>query len=530
VILFEDEHLLVVNKPPGINTHAPSPFAGEGLYEWLKNSLPSRSRLAIIHRLDKETSGVIAFGKTPAANRSLTQQFERREVRKKYVLLTDRSVSPSHFTAKSWLKRAGEKYVNHSNGTDSELAITEFNRITAADPPAAENKSHVAWEARPQTGRTHQIRAHAAVHGIPILGDTLYGGSPAQRIYLHAAQLTFRHPVTNKELLFETPPDFSADPRWTLRAGFIGSATTDAFRLTHGAADGWPGLYVDRLGDFLLAQSATDLTDVQRAFVESLCSRFSLRGIYYKTLRRQIQHPGADVNSPRWLSGDAAPAEILIEENRLRYSLRFDEGYSVGLFLDQRENRRRLQTGYIAPDFNLGAQAEVLNAFSYTCGFSVAAAAAGARVTSLDLSKGYLEWGRKNFVLNEFDPSAHDFIFGDAFAWFRRLAKKNRLFDVIILDPPTFSRSKEHGVFQVEKDYQTLVEAALPLLKREGVLLASANTANLKAELFLEKVTRAVTQSGRTILQQHYAPQPPDFPIHREEPAYLKTVWLRLGT
>jgi 23S rRNA (cytosine1962-C5)-methyltransferase len=149
-------------------------------------------------------------------------------------------------------------------------------------------------------------------------------------------------------------------------------------------------------------------------------------------------------------------------------------------------------------------------------------------VTSLDLSKRYLEWGRSNFILNNLDPDAHAFIFGDAFAWFRRLAKKNRLFDVIILDPPTFSRSREHGVFQVEKHYQKLVAGVLPLLRREGVLLASTNAANLEPESFLGKITAAIAQSGRVILQQHYAPQPPDFPIHREEPAYLKTLWLRI--
>lgn len=81
-VLFEDEHLLVVNKPAGWNTHAPSPFAGEGLYDWLHHREPRWASLAIIHRLDKETSGVIVFGKTPTANRSLTKQFTAHTVRK----------------------------------------------------------------------------------------------------------------------------------------------------------------------------------------------------------------------------------------------------------------------------------------------------------------------------------------------------------------------------------------------------------------------------------------------------------------
>src|SRR5437762_14022846 len=90
LILFEDEHLLVVNKPAGMNTHAPSPFAGEGLYDWLRNREPRWASLAIIHRLDKETSGVMVFAKTPLANRSLTKQFTERAVQKKYLLITDR--------------------------------------------------------------------------------------------------------------------------------------------------------------------------------------------------------------------------------------------------------------------------------------------------------------------------------------------------------------------------------------------------------------------------------------------------------
>src|ERR1700689_2919833 len=92
LLLFEDEHLLAVNKPAGLNTHAPSPFAGEGLYEWLKHREPRWAALAIIHRLDKETSGVMVFGKTQLANRSLTEQFTRHAIRKKYRLLTDRAV------------------------------------------------------------------------------------------------------------------------------------------------------------------------------------------------------------------------------------------------------------------------------------------------------------------------------------------------------------------------------------------------------------------------------------------------------
>src|ERR1700690_3003534 len=106
-VIFEDEHLLVVNKPAGLNTHAPSPYAGEGLYDWLRHREEQWAPLAIMHRLDKETSGVMVFAKTPLANRSLTAQFTARSVHKKYLLLTDRPVGRGEFTVKSALVRGG---------------------------------------------------------------------------------------------------------------------------------------------------------------------------------------------------------------------------------------------------------------------------------------------------------------------------------------------------------------------------------------------------------------------------------------
>jgi 23S rRNA (cytosine1962-C5)-methyltransferase len=171
---------------------------------------------------------------------------------------------------------------------------------------------------------------------------------------------------------------------------------------------------------------------------------------------------------------------------------------------------------------------QLLNAFAYTCGFSVCAAKAGARTTSLDLSRKYLEWGKRNFAANGLNVSDHDFIAGDVFDWLRRLAKKQQRFDLIALDPPTFSQSKEHGVFQAEKDFGELVISALPLLSAQGVLFVSTNAAKLTPDRFLAQITTAIGSTRRKILRQHYVPQPPDFPITRGEPAYLKTLWLRV--
>jgi 23S rRNA (cytosine1962-C5)-methyltransferase len=97
-----------------------------------------------------------------------------------------------------------------------------------------------------------------------------------------------------------------------------------------------------------------------------------------------------------------------------------------------------------------------------------------------------------------------------------------------VLDPPTFSQSKESGVFRAEKDYGRLVTAALPLLKTRGVLFASTNAADWQPEKFLTELDKAINAAKRRVIQRHYVPQPPDFPISRAETAYLKTVWLRI--
>jgi 23S rRNA (cytosine1962-C5)-methyltransferase len=570
-VIFEDEHLLVVYKPAGWNTHAPGPHAGEGIYDWLRQREPRWATLAILHRLDKETSGVLVFGKTPAANRSLMEQFTERRVRKKYLLLTDRPVPQREFTVKTALVRVGEKYTSRPPHAGAEIAETKFKlfnemlqvgRAVPSPPRRGEDTApYQCVEAEPFTGRTHQIRVHAAESGFPILGDTLYGGTPVARVFLHAAEIFFTHPATGEPVTFRAPANFEAipqsggasvlasrkddgssgspgvsphlsDPRVALRAALIDPQATDAFRVIHGASDGWPGWYVERLGKFLLSQSEQPLRAEQCEELARLAKIFSAGGAYHKILSRQVRRTTVAEASPQPVWGEAAPERFEICENGVRFELGFNEGYSSGLFLDQRDNRRRFLTGHIAANFDFGPWTPdfgLLNCFAYTCGFSVCAARAGAKTMSLDLSKKYLEWGRRNFTLNGLDPAAHDFIYGDAFDWLRRLAKKGRAFDAVALDPPTFSQSKEHGVFRAEKDFGKLVAAALPLVKPGGVLFASTNATDWPPEKFLADVEKAILSSRRKILQRHYVPQPPDFPISRAEPAYLKTVWLRIG-
>jgi 23S rRNA (cytosine1962-C5)-methyltransferase len=346
-------------------------------------------------------------------------------------------------------------------------------------------------------------------------------------------EITFRAPLEQDEAGVSSagPAEVGAGQRWlrgplpclALRATVVEPGQTNAYRVIHGASDGWPAWYVERLGDFLLSQSERALHPAQREELARLAKSFSARGVYHKILTRDVRRAAPAEASPQLVLGEAAPERFTVRENGLHFELSFAEGYSVGLL-----------TGHVSAGFPLlpcpprspiaNSKWQILNTFAYTCGFSVCAAKAGARTTSLDLSKKCLDWGKRNFALNQLDAAAHDFLYGDAFDWLRRLAKKQRLYDVVLLDP----QSKASGVFRADKDYGQLVAVALPLLRTGGVLFASTNAADWPAEEFLAAVTKAIHAANRSILQQHYVPQPPDFPISRAEPAYLKTVWLRI--
>lgn len=276
---------------------------------------------------------------------------------------------------------------------------------------------------------------------------------------------------------------------------------TNALRLIDGEGDGLPGLELeDFAGRWLL--STRDRTP-PREMVEWLKEK--KRCVYWKRLDQQQKESPAPLCGPP----QADPFPIL--ESGLSFEISFQSGYSQGIFLDQRDNRAELRSR-LAPGMTL------LNTFAYTGAFSVFAAAAGAAATTLDLAQPYLDWAKRNFELNGFDPAAHYFCKGDTFHWLARFAKQGRKFDGIVLDPPTFSRDKDGKVFRVEKDYGHLAKLAFDCLAPGGFLLASTNCRTLPPRAFEAQVRGAT----RRIVKTRLAPMPADF---TGEP-YLKSLWV----
>ncbi len=284
---------------------------------------------------------------------------------------------------------------------------------------------------------------------------------------------------------------------------------TDAHRLcTYG--DGWVERYA---ADVLV--SYQNETAKERLTTElclwALDSEFKLGRIFGRYLPKR----NAERNPPVLLMGDATTnLQSIATECLLRYGIDFSVGYSVGLFIDQRANRQFVRRS---------APKKFLNCFAYTCSFGVAAASAGATTVNIDLSKKSLARGKENFALNSLPTNDHRFLADDVFEVLPRLARRGEKFDMIILDPPTFSRSWRGKTFRVEQDFETVLSMALELAERESRILISTNCTSLN-ERALEVMARFCLKSARRAGSFHREPPLPDFPPRTG----ATTIWLTL--
>ena len=311
-------------------------------------------------------------------------------------------------------------------------------------------------------------------------------------------------------------------PRW------LDSTKTNAYRCTRFALGAGNFCVVDRLGDYFLGQFDKAPQNEELNELTKFFQKTGGKGCYWKVSNRE-----SSACRPRLLAGKPMKADYRVRESGVEYRVGFFAGHSFGLFLDQRENRFRFLQNRIAPGFPVfpdkGRKPPLaLNAFAYTCGFSVCAGLVGAKVFSVDLSRKYLDWGKQNFAFNGLNPEDHEFLRGDVFGWLRRLQRRGRRFDAIILDPPTFSRSKESGVFQVERDLPPLAKTAVGLLSAGGRLLVSCNKASWLPGRFTRSVEGAIQQTGRKIGKRLFASQPWDFGATTGEDASLKSWWFEI--
>ena len=291
------------------------------------------------------------------------------------------------------------------------------------------------------------------------------------------------------------------------------SADTNAFRLFDADGDGASDVVVDCYdGHWVVSRKMGG------------CPQWLL-GAGAKSVWLKLLEQG-EKSAPDLIEGQAPEMPFLVRENGVNFEIDLTAGYSQGIFLDQRLNRKRVgelvREAVAAGD---GREVKVLNTFAYTCGFSAVAAANGATTTSIDLSGNYLEWGKRNLAANGCDPADHYFVKGDVQQWLRQFAKKERKFDGIILDPPTFSRVKGgKGVFRVEKDYAALVELAAKVCVEGGWILCCTNHRGLEPWRFESMVRAGLRAAGHEEAEIEPAEMPPEFSGEQ----YLKSLWIRL--
>jgi len=284
---------------------------------------------------------------------------------------------------------------------------------------------------------------------------------------------------------------------------------TDAHRLCT-TEDGW----VERFGRDILISFKSVLA--RERLVEELqawtsSSRVEMRRVFVRFIARKNEQR----EPPRLIFGDPTESlQTIASEWHLTFGIDFGTGYSPGLFLDQRENRRYLR--HIAPK-------RVLNCFAYTCSFSVSAACSGASTLNIDLSKKYLTRGRDNFALNNLSSVDHRFIADDVMSVLPRLARRGEKFDAIILDPPTFSRTPRGKPFQVQHDFEHLLIRALALAERDAHVLISTNYSAF-GEHALEVMARYCLKETRRAATFHRPLPLPDFPPG----AGASSIWLAL--
>jgi 23S rRNA (cytosine1962-C5)-methyltransferase len=284
--------------------------------------------------------------------------------------------------------------------------------------------------------------------------------------------------------------------------GKDGKYGTNALRLVDGWGDGIEGVEIDDFAGRWLVQTR------EGRFPEWLRGVTRMKGaraIYWKVL-------GGGKEAPVWIEGEVAREPFEVMENGVRFWIDFTAGYSQGIFLDQRDNRAEMR--------KRGRGLRVLNCFAYTCGFGVAAGLGGAETVNIDLSKRYLEWGRRNYESNGIEAGGHEFIYGEVLNWLERFARKGRRFDLVILDPPTFSRDKEGRIFTVEAGFAKLVRAAEGVLGETGGLFCSTNQRGLTGEGFRRLIGQGLARPEGWRMEERGMPG--DFTGER----YLKCVWV----
>ncbi|PIS11488.1 MAG: hypothetical protein COT73_03750 [Bdellovibrio sp. CG10_big_fil_rev_8_21_14_0_10_47_8] len=513
-VLFEDEDIIAIDKPYGFNAHTNdskiehSELIQDGLIEIFEKQ--RGKKLHIIHRLDQTTTGVMIFGKSVESAKKYAEYFFNRQVKKTYWFITKSESAEKKFCIDQSILHKGREL-------DAKTDLSQLET----------QASFELWEAHPKTGRNHQIRIHAKVAGIPILGDQKYSGAVFPFLCLHNHRIEFPNGI----VIVSEPPAYFKNLSWLQESVLIKTLfevdrrqrlfsfspkASLCFRWRHSSLSskdtGWN---LDQLGPIAI------LNWMKERWGEEETAAFQAVSMW---IQKPILVRRSGGQALLWIDlekkMDSESLTWIAEEEKMRFEIRAESGSIYGPSLDQRLQRNWL--------FHHAKGKTVLNLFSSMGGYSLAAALGGASsVLSVDLGKNALNWTRKNFELNGLDPQNFQFFCRDSLSFIEQSRNKNLKYDVITCDAPSFYR-RERGVFKLDAEVENLLGGCLYCLNPGGALLFSTHM----EELFLDDLRKLIekVQNHLKISQLEINSLFPslDFELP-EEKTLLKSFLIQVG-
>jgi len=305
------------------------------------------------------------------------------------------------------------------------------------------------------------------------------------------------------------------------RKDFYSSKSTTAFRVFNGEGDGIGGLSIDYFdGYYLLTWYSIGIYRFKDMILDALKKCVKYKGIYQK---KRFNTKGKYLDdSNDFICGEYIDTPIIVKENGVNFAIYLDDGPMVGVFLDQRDVRKTIRDKYVK-------NKTFLNTFSYTGAFSIFAKLGGAsKTTSVDLANRSRAKTSEMFSINKIDPKTQNIVVEDVFEYFKYAIKKKMLFDMVVLDPPSFARSKKR-TFSVAKDYVKLLKETIQITNKGGTIVASTNYANFGMMSFKEFIKQAFKELGTNYKIQETFSLPKDFKVCKNfrESNYLKVVFIK---
>lgn len=304
------------------------------------------------------------------------------------------------------------------------------------------------------------------------------------------------------------------------RADFFEDSQTTAFRVFNGEGDGIGGLTIDYFdGYYMVSWYSDGIYSFKQYIYDALAELVEFKAIYEK---KRFDTKGQYIEQDDFVMGEPGDFPIIIKENGMNFAVNLNDGAMTGIFLDQRDVRRTIRD-YYAEDTNM------LNTFSYTGAFSVAAALGGAKeTTSVDLAKRSLAKTIEQFSVNGIDYEAQNIKVMDVFDYFKYAVRHNMKYDLVVLDPPSFARSKKM-TFSTAKDYPKLLMDAIAITEKNGIIVASTNNASFGMKKFKTFIDKAFKDSNTRYKIVEQSSLPKDFRANRDFPEfnYLKVVFIK---